>query len=171
MWSRMRRIFCKNQWLLYNVLCLVALSCPTLCDPLDCSLQAPLSMGVLQARILEWVAVPSLQGIFPTQGLNPGPARCRQILYCPSHQGSPRILEQGACPFSKGSSWPMNRTRVSCIAGRSFTIWAPREGPQSISAVRQLWHTQSGDIVFILNHQLVAETYLSGAHMQNQALD
>ena len=79
MWSRMRRIFCKNQWLLYNVLCLVALSCPTLCDPLDCSLQAPLSMGVLQARIREWVAVPSLQGIFPTQGLNPGPARCRQI--------------------------------------------------------------------------------------------
>ena len=127
MWSRMRRIFCKNQWLLYNVLCLVALSCPTLCDPLDCSLQAPLSMGVLQARILEWVAVPSLQGIFPTQELNPGPARCRQILYCPSHQGSPRILEQGACPFSKGSSWPMNRTRVSCIAGRSFTSWATRE--------------------------------------------
>ena len=29
-------------------------------------------MGILQARILEWVAMPSLQGIFPTQGLNPG---------------------------------------------------------------------------------------------------
>ena len=32
--------------------------------------QAPLSMGILQARILEWVAL--LQGSFPTQGSNPG---------------------------------------------------------------------------------------------------
>ena len=31
-----------------------------------------------------------LQGIFPTQGLNPGLTRCRQILYQLSHQGSPR---------------------------------------------------------------------------------
>ena len=41
MWSRMCRIFCKNQWLLYNVLCLVTLSCPTLGDPMDCSLPGP----------------------------------------------------------------------------------------------------------------------------------
>ena len=34
-----------------------------------------------------------LQGIFPTQGLNPGLPHCRQILYHLSHQGSPRILE------------------------------------------------------------------------------
>ena len=45
---------------LYAVLCLVARLCLTLCDPMDCSLQAPLSMGILQARILEWVAMPSL---------------------------------------------------------------------------------------------------------------
>ena len=32
---------------------------------------APLSMGILQARILEWVAMPSSKGIFPTQGSNP----------------------------------------------------------------------------------------------------
>ena len=32
-------------------------------------------------------------------------------------QGSPRLLEWVAYPFSKGSSWPRNRTRVSCIAG------------------------------------------------------
>ena len=41
-----------------------------------------------------------LQGIFPTQGLNPGPLHCRQILYHLSHQGSPRILEWVAYPFS-----------------------------------------------------------------------
>ena len=38
--------------------CLVSQSCPTLCDPMDCS-QAPLSMEILQARILEWVVIPS----------------------------------------------------------------------------------------------------------------
>ena len=32
-----------------------------------------------------------LQGIFPIQGSNPGLLRCRQILYCLSHQGSPYI--------------------------------------------------------------------------------
>ena len=33
--------------------------------------------------------MPSLQGIFPTQGLDLGLLHCRQILYCLSHQGSP----------------------------------------------------------------------------------
>ena len=33
-----------------------------------------------------------LQGIFPTQGSNPGLLHCRQILYCLSHQGSPKVL-------------------------------------------------------------------------------
>ena len=42
-----------------------------------------------------------LQGIFPTQGSNPGLPHCRQILYCLSHQGSPRILEWVAHPFSR----------------------------------------------------------------------
>ena len=37
-------------------------SCPVLCDPTDCGPQAPLSMGILQARILEWVAMPSSRG-------------------------------------------------------------------------------------------------------------
>ena len=68
-----------------------------------------------------------LHGIFPTQGLSPGFPRCRQILYQLSHQGSPRILEWVAYPFSSGSSWPRNRTGVSCITGRFFTNWAIRE--------------------------------------------
>ena len=36
-----------------------AQSCPTLCDLWAAPHQAPLSMGILQARILEWVAMPS----------------------------------------------------------------------------------------------------------------
>ena len=38
---------------------------------MDCSPPGSYAHGILQARILEWVAVPLLQGIFPTQGLNP----------------------------------------------------------------------------------------------------
>ena len=61
-----------------------------------------------------------LQGVFSTQGLNPGLPHCRQSLYQLSHQGSPRILEWAAYPFSNGSSQPRNQTRVSCIAGGFF---------------------------------------------------
>ena len=84
------------------------------------------SHGVLQARKLEWGTFSLLQGIFPTQGLNPGLPHCRQILYQLSHKGSPRILEWVAYPFSSRSSWPRNRTQVSCIADGFFTNWSKR---------------------------------------------
>ena len=61
-----------------------------------------------------------LQGIFLIWGSNPGLLHCGQILYQLSHEGSPRILEWAAHPFSRGSSYPRNWTRVSCIAGRFF---------------------------------------------------
>ena len=68
-----------------------------------------------------------LQGIFPTQGSNPGLPQCMQILNQLSHKGSPRILEWVAYPFSSGSSWLRNRTRFSCIVGGFFTNWTIRE--------------------------------------------
>ena len=60
----------------HAVLCLVTQSCLTLCDPMDCSPPgSSLSMRILQARILEWVAMPSSSChallLFPTQGSNP----------------------------------------------------------------------------------------------------
>ena len=61
------------------------------------------------------------QGIFLTQGLNPGLLHCRQILYQLSHKGSPRILEWIAHPFSSRSSQTKNQPGVSCIAGGFFT--------------------------------------------------
>ena len=64
-----------------------------------------------------------LQGIFSTQGSNQGLPPCWQILYQLSHKGSLRILEWVAYPFSSGSSWPRNRTGVSCIAGGFFINW------------------------------------------------
>ena len=95
----------------------VAQSCPTLCSPWNSPGQ---NTGVGSLSLL--------QGIFPTQGLIPGLPHCRQILYQLSHKGSPRVLECVAYPFFSASSWPRNRTGVSCIAGRwFFTKWAIRE--------------------------------------------
>ena len=65
----------------------VAQSCPTLCDPMDCSLPGSSICGILQARVLEW----------------------------------------GAISFSRRSSQPRDRTQVSCIVDRRFTVWANRE--------------------------------------------
>ena len=67
----------------------VAQSCPTLSDLLDCIVHR-----ILQARILgtEMGSLSLLQGIFPTQGSNPGLLHCRRILYQLSHQGSPYLV-------------------------------------------------------------------------------
>ena len=66
-----------------------AQSCPTLYDPMDGGLPGSSVRGILQARKLEWVAI----------------------------------------PFSRGSSWPRDRTRVSCLAGGFFAAEPP--GPLS----------------------------------------
>ena len=58
----------------------VTQSCSTLCDPMDCSLPGSSLHGILQARVLEWVAIFLLQGIFPTQGSNPSLPHSRQTL-------------------------------------------------------------------------------------------
>ena len=70
---------------------------PTLCDPIDCSLQSSSVCEILQARILEWVAM----------------------------------------PFSRGSSWPRDRTCISyasCIAGGFSTTSATWEAPKILHA-------------------------------------
>ena len=46
----------------YYYCCSDAQLCPTLCDPVDCSLPDSSVHGILQARILEWVAMPSSRG-------------------------------------------------------------------------------------------------------------
>ena len=94
--------------------------CPTRSDPMDCPWNSPgQNTGVGSLSLF--------QGIFPTQGSNPGLPYCRQILYQLSHEGSQRILEWVAYPFSRGFSRPRNWTGVSYIAGRFFTNWAMRE--------------------------------------------
>ena len=71
------------------VLCLVTQSCPTLCNPMDCS---PPGSSVHRDSPSKNTGVGChalLQGIFPTQESNQGLLHCRQILYQLSYQGSP----------------------------------------------------------------------------------
>ena len=51
-----------------------------------------------------------LQGIFLTQGSNPGIPHCKRILYQLNHHGSPRIPEWVAYPISNGSSQSRNQS-------------------------------------------------------------
>ena len=48
--------------------------------PMDCRLSGSSFHGILQARVLDWVAIFLLQGIFPTQGSNLGLLHSRQML-------------------------------------------------------------------------------------------
>ena len=47
-----------------------------------------------------------------------------------------RILEWVAIPFFRGSSHPRDKTQVSCVAGRLFTIWVTREALYTLDLVR-----------------------------------
>ena len=116
-------------WMLILVshVCSVVQLCPTLWDLMDCSPPGPSTHGNSLGKNTGVGCHALLQGIFPTQCLNPGLPHCRPILYHLSHQGSPRILEWAAYPFSRETSWPRNWTRVSCIAEGFFSKWAPRE--------------------------------------------
>ena len=102
-------------------------SCPTFCDPMDCSLPGSSVHGHSPGKNTGGGCHALLQGIFLIQGLNSGLPHCRCVLYHLSHQGSPSILVWVAYPFSRGSSWPRNRTEISCIGGRFFTSWAIEE--------------------------------------------
>ena len=65
----------------------VAQSCPTLCIPMDYTVR-----GILQARILEWVAFPFSRDL-PNPGIEPRSSALQADSYQLSHKGSPRMLE------------------------------------------------------------------------------
>ena len=114
------------------VLCLVAPSCLTFCDPMTVAHQAPLSMGHTRA-----VRQTLLQGIFPNQGSNPGLPHCRRILYHLSRQGSPLALihrhkeklEESPC---HSQSCQEERDR-KCLSSSSYLQFS---SVQSLSRVR-----------------------------------
>ena len=61
-------------------LCVSHLVVSNFCNSMVCSPSGSSHHGILQARILEWIAI-HLQWIFLTEGSNPGLLHCRQILY------------------------------------------------------------------------------------------
>ena len=87
-------------WCLH-VCVVVAESCLTLCDPMDCSSPGSSVHGILQARILEWVASP-----FSKRSSRPRDQTqvscCRQIVYHLSHQGRPHSTLQ----YNTILQWP-----------------------------------------------------------------
>ena len=68
---------------------LVAVSCPTLCDPMDFSPPGSSVPGILQARRLEWVAIFFSRGSSQPRGQT-RLLHFRQILYRLSYQGNPQ---------------------------------------------------------------------------------
>ena len=69
-------LFCSFMVFQDMYCCLVTQSCLTLCDPVDCSPLGSSVHGILQTRILEWVAMPSSRGSSQPSGLSfPSPPR------------------------------------------------------------------------------------------------
>ena len=88
------------------------------CNPMDCSLPGSSIHGVLQARILEWVAYLSLlQGIFPTQELNWDLLHCRWILYQLSYQ---RSLIHTYTPIQNKKFFKRENRNSQSVAGCLF---------------------------------------------------
>ena len=94
--------------IVYDFLCYAqSLSCVQLfCDPVTYSLPGSTVHGDSAGKNTGVGCHALLQGIFPTQGSNPGLLHCRQTVYHLNHQGSPRILQWVAYPFSRGSPQP-----------------------------------------------------------------
>ena len=70
----------------------VSQSCPTLCDPMDCSLPGSSIHGIFPGKSSGVGCYFLPQGLFPIQGSNLGLSYCRQTLYSLSHWGSQQML-------------------------------------------------------------------------------
>ena len=82
--------------------------------------------GILQARILEWVAYPFSRDL-PNPGIKLGSPALQADSLPAEPQGKPKNTGVGLLSLLQGSSQPRNQTGVSCIAGGFFTNWAIRK--------------------------------------------
>ena len=105
----------KEEDVFFSVLaikwCSVTQLCPILCNPTDCSPPGSSVHGILQARILEWVAISSSRGSSqPRDQTRVSCASCigRQILYhCVPWEAWQQSRELEAHPFCYWSSFPL----------------------------------------------------------------
>ena len=77
---------------------LVTHSCPTLCDPMDCSSPGSSVFWDSPGKNTGVACHALLQRIFPTQVSNLGLPHCRKILYCLSYRRNAKILKWVAIP-------------------------------------------------------------------------
>ena len=104
--------------------------------PWTVACQAPLSVGILQTRILEWVAMPSSRVSSQSRDwiqLSHGTGG----FFKSEPPEKPKNTGVDSLALLQGSSWPWNQTRVSCIAGRFFTSWATREAQDYYSTIKK----------------------------------
>ena len=79
-------------WCQWKAVCVRAQSCPTLCNPMDCSPPGSSVHGILQARILEWVVISFSRGSFQPRDWIYISRTNRQILYHWATREAPWIL-------------------------------------------------------------------------------
>ena len=100
-------------------------------SPLSLSLPLPLPLLLLPLSVSTWILIYSR--VFLCCSVTQSCLTlCDPVNYSPPGSSvhgisQARILEWVSIPFSRGSSQPRDRTPLSCIAGRFFTIWATRE--------------------------------------------
>ena len=82
--------------------------------PMDCNLPGSSVHGILQAKILGWFAMHSPRGSSQPRDWTQVSLTVRRILYHLRHQGSPRILQWIAYPFSRGRSPGSNQDFTHC---------------------------------------------------------
>ena len=100
-------------------------SYPTLCEPLDYSPPSSSAHEIFQARILEWVAISFLQGIFLTQRSNPHLLcllNCRWILHPLSHPGSPFCGDLGVLFLTRRGLWAQTTLRGHSLFGCPWPV-------------------------------------------------
>ena len=81
--------YLHNEWVVMPFLLDAVLSCVWLWNAMDCSPPGSSVHGASPGKNTGVGCHALLQGIFPTQGSNPGLPHCRWILYCLSHHGNP----------------------------------------------------------------------------------
>ena len=115
--SKLNSTFLFKIWWWLSVLKLkvkVTQSRPTLCDPMDCTVH-----GILQVRILEWVALPFTRG--SSQPREPRSPALRADSLPTEPLGKPKNIGVGSLSLLQQIFRTGNQTRVSCIAGGFFT--------------------------------------------------
>ena len=117
----------------------LAQSCPTLCDPMDCSPPGSSVHGDSPGKNTEVGCYFLLQGIFLTQGSNPGLLHCRQSLYRLSCQGS---------PYTSSFLKPVLTLRGKKTMKNSHHINVLRQPRYRIIRITELFNYYREDIVY-----------------------